>query len=135
MKLSTHIKRQLEQCGVLAVYLFGSHAQGVAGALSDRDIAILLKDSRIIGSNSFPLYEKLYDVFSELFPQDANHLDIVFLHRAPLELQFDVIRYGKVIFDASPNDRLDYEERVMLAYADFRPLLEELDQAVLSRIS
>ncbi|WP_148050227.1 nucleotidyltransferase family protein, partial [Pseudomonas frederiksbergensis] len=37
--LLTHLQNQLS--GLLAVYLFGSHAQGTAGPGSDVDIAVL----------------------------------------------------------------------------------------------
>jgi uncharacterized protein len=38
--LLTHLQNQLP--GLLAVYLFGSHAQGIAGPDSDVDLAVLL---------------------------------------------------------------------------------------------
>jgi hypothetical protein len=51
-----------------------------------------------------------------------------------LELQFDVIRHGKVLFESSPDTRMDFEEHVAALYRDFKPLLKQFNSAVLERI-
>ncbi|MBI3335893.1 MAG: nucleotidyltransferase domain-containing protein [Candidatus Portnoybacteria bacterium] len=133
IKLEHKTKKELEKLGVAAVYLFGSHAEGVASALSDLDIAILLKDADLIANDSFGIYEKLYDLFIKEIPGFANKIDIVFLDRSPLELAHDVVTHGKVLFDADVQKRVSYQERILLKYADFFPILKQFDEAILLR--
>lgn len=128
-------KQKLEELGVAAVYLFGSRAEGVAGELSDFDVAVLFSDPLIARSDTNELYNKLYDVFSDIFNTSGfKNIDIVFLERAPLELQFDVIRHGKVLCEISRDARIDFEHRAAMLYFDFKPLLEDFNKQVLAKI-
>ena len=125
----------LLKLGVGAVYLFGSHAEGVAGEGSDIDVGVVMKDPRAHRSKITPLYEKLYNILSDVFDMsNFRTIDIVFLERASLELCFDAITHGKVLFESSSDFRLDFEERVAAKYRDFKPLLEMFNQAVLARV-
>lgn len=78
----------------------------------------------------------MYDLLSKISPRKLQNdqLDIVFLNQAGLELKFHVIRYGKVIYDADTKERLRFEERTQILYCDFRPILDEIDAAILDRI-
>ena len=60
-------------------------------------------------------------------------MDIVFLQRAPLALQFSAIRDGKVIFEVDPVFRADYENLVVKQYLDFRPVLDFFDRVAAQR--
>lgn len=126
--------KKLRSLGVVAVYLFGSRAQGVAGPLSDFDFGVFMEKSG--NRRGDETYDALYDLLSPLCPRTlANDiLDIVFLNDAPLELRFHVIRYGKVLFDASPRVRGRFEERTMNEYCDYRPTLDMFDRAILAAL-
>ncbi|MBI2444361.1 MAG: nucleotidyltransferase domain-containing protein [Candidatus Magasanikbacteria bacterium] len=133
------IQQELVDLGVVALYLFGSRAQGVAGPLADYDFGVLLDDPLRVQRSSFELYGKLYEILSKVtHPEtlEADVIDIVFLDspRVSLELKFNIIRHGRVLFDSNPRRRVDAEERIMEAYCDFRPLLKMFDQAVLARL-
>ena len=82
--------------------------------------------------NFHELYIAVHDLVSPLFP--GRNIDLVFLDRTGLEIRRDAVLYGKVLFEISPNFRLDYEERVRLDYADFKPILDLFDRAILERI-
>ena len=124
---------QLRRLDVVAIYLFGSRARGVEHPLSDYDYAVLTRESG--HRRGGPLYTALYDVLSEVSPRTIENdvLDIVFLSEAPLELRFHVIRYGELLYDADPPLRMDFESRTTLLYCDFRPILDEMDRAILDR--
>ena len=125
----------LKRLGVEAVYLFGSQAEGVAGETSDIDVGILLKTSIPKSESITPLYNSLFDMLSDSF--DMSHfrtMDIVFLDRAPLELCFDVIQHGIVLYESSPTVRMDFEERIVALYRDFQPILRQFNEAVLEKI-
>ncbi len=117
------------------VYLFGSHAEGVAGLSSDIDIGVVFTDPSVARGNTTRVYNKLFDIFSEAFDMsNFRTIDIVFLERASLELRFDAISHGALLFEHSADFRLDFEERTAALYRDFRPLLKEFNRAVLEKI-
>lgn len=133
-ELEIHHQRILKAHGVLAVYLFGSRAQGQEGPLSDYDYAVLTKDGG--HGRGDELYSILYDVFGEISPRtlDNDAIDIVFLQDTGLELRFHVIRYGVVLFDDDPGARLDFEAQTTLLYCDYRPLLDRFDRTILQTL-
>ncbi|OGY86611.1 MAG: hypothetical protein A2233_04190 [Candidatus Kerfeldbacteria bacterium RIFOXYA2_FULL_38_24] len=135
IKLSNSAKKQLQQLGVSALYLFGSRAQNIATPQSDYDFAVLF-DPSIIQQDKIELYNKIYDILSPLCPRTLKNdvIDIVFLDQAGLEMKTHVIRYGQVLFDIKPKQRLAFEEKTSLAYADFKPLLNIFDKAILAAI-
>lgn len=130
INISNEQKQQLKALGVLAVYLFGSVAEGYAQPHSDVDIGVVFANP--LPASTLELYNKLFDIFTEAFPH--KELDIVLVERTTLELKKDMITRGKVIFDADPGKRLEFEERNLLLYADFKPNLEMFNRAVLAKI-
>jgi len=120
----------LRELGVSLIYLFGSVAEGNEHDLSDLDIGIALQSEP--SNDVSELYNALYDIFTEIFP--GEKVDIVFLQRAGLELRFDAVTHGTLLFEAEHNSHYDFEERTRLLYADFQPLLQEFDDQILERI-
>lgn len=126
---------ELAAHGVSILYLFGSQAEGVAGPTSDIDVAVVFRDSGVLAHRSSELYQKLYDILTDVFDMsNFRNIDIVFLDRAPLELRFDVVRHGSVLYETDPDARLDFEERTAALYRDFKPMLDLSDEAILARI-
>lgn len=124
----------LRSLGVQSLYLFGSRAQDSHGPLSDYDFAVLMKSpSHKRGDKT---YNALYDILSPLCERTLKNdvIDIVFLNDAPLELRMHVVRYGKVLFDDAPSGRLAFEEQTVLEYADYRPILDMFDKAILASL-
>lgn len=123
----------LEKSDVQTIYLFGSRAQGLEHAKSDYDYAVLTDKPHVAGDG---LYHLLYDILAKISPRELNHdvLDIVFLNQANLELKFHVIRYGRVLYEKSTAKRQDFESLTTLLYADYRPILDEMDRAILESI-
>ena len=134
--LSCGEKKKLLNLGVEVVYLFGSYAENMQHPLSDVDFAVLMTDPRTVSPkrSTLELYQKLFDVLAPHVPAGTKDIDIVFLQRAPLELQDNVTRLGKVLFERDPETRLDFAARTMLRYADFASLRILFDQAILQRI-
>lgn len=123
-------KQQLKDLGVVLVYVFGSVAEQMDQPHSDLDLAVLTTGK--LDVNTLNLYADLYDIFTQIFP--GKKLDIVFMQRAPLELRFDIITHGQVFFESDPELRLNFEELTMRQYADYKPILRSMDQAILNRI-
>lgn len=131
MELSRSQIQTLQRLGVNLVYQFGSSAEGKSLSLSDIDIGIVLSNQASQHMNFSQIYNRLYDIFTDVFP--GKKIDIVFLQKATLELRFDVIKHGKILFALSTADKFNFEEKTMLFYADFKPLLNEFNQAVVNR--
>jgi len=133
--LPPETKRNLEKLNdILAVYLFGSRAQGKSHAQSDYDYAVLTKSNG--NQKGGDLYFSLYDILSAISPRTFQNdvVDIVFLKDVGLELCFHVIQYGKVILDRGTDERLNFEALIILRYCDYRPILVEMDRAILETL-
>lgn len=132
-------KSKLRTLGVVSLYLFGSHAEGVATEKSDYDFAVLMSDASLVkpGRSTQELYQQLYESLAPICLKDvANQVvDIIFLQSGvSLELQANVVEFGKLLLDDDPELRANYEEQVMLRMADIRPILDEMDKTILERI-
>lgn len=123
--------KRLEEFSVSVVYLFGSRAEKKSNAASDVDIGIVFKNEPRDEEIS-KLYTELYDILTDHFPDYP--IDIVFLQKVNLELRFDAINHGKVLYESSEEERFSFEETTTIMYADFKPLLDEFDRAILERI-
>jgi len=112
---------------VLAVYLFGSTVYGQKSSLSDLDIGVVITNPGDILENptrSLTMYEQLFDIFVSL-AKNSDKLDLVFLQKAPLSLQKEVVVSGRLIYCQDKAKLLDYKERILLKYADIAPLLKQ----------
>ena len=128
-------EEKLKKLGVGLVYLFGSRAEGTAGPSSDFDVGLVFSDPAMLRGDTPGLYQSLYEIFSDTFDLSGfRSVDIVFLEQASLELRFDAISHGAVLFEISPEFREKFEERVEALYRDFKPILREFDRAILERI-
>ncbi len=128
-------RSRLRALGVVAAYLFGSRAVGKEGPLSDFDFGFLMRTAG--HKRGGETHEALYDILIPLCQRlsiENDVIDIVFLNDAPLELRSHVIRYGTVLFDDDPLARGRFEQITVSQSCDFRPLLEEIDQTILSSL-
>jgi len=114
---------------VLLVYLFGSTASGTSHALSDVDIAVLL----VPGDTQFYL-SKERELFTRLAEQGIENADVVLLNVAGVELRYNVIATGQLLFARSEQERALFEERVLLDYFHDKPFFDEYDAVVSQRL-
>lgn len=128
IELSVAQRHRLHELGVSLLYLFGSYAEGVATPLSDVDLGVAFVGRPPERSAT---YQPLYELATELFP--GRTVDLAFLQQAPLELRGDVVRHGVVLYERAPGDRVAFEERTLLACADFAPTQRDMDRAILAR--
>lgn len=118
-------KNSLRETGVSIAYLFGSKVVGGESPLSDVDIGVVIRTSAI-QEDTRSIYQRLYEIFTELFPN--SKVDIVFLQSSPLPLQYSAIKDGKILFEEDPVFTADYENGVVNHYLDFRPVLDYFDR-------
>ena len=124
--------QKLQELHVKLTYIFGSYAESTTHVFSDIDIGVVFLNNVVIESDLGKIYNELYNIFTDIFPDKT--IDIVFLQKAGLELCFDVICHGVILYEASPDARFEFEENINILYADFKPLLYEFNRVILDRI-
>lgn len=117
-----------------AIYLFGSRALGNSRENSDYDFGILLKDPTILRNGTLELYQVIYDLLEDIVGERKN-LDIIFLDQAPLQLRYQVINHGIVLYDRDPLQRGRFVEKTLEEHADMEPHRKIFEEAVLARIA
>lgn len=99
-------------------YLFGSHARGTAGVLSDIDIAVFF-DEPAVPQNG------IYGCECELIPELEQALscpvDLVVLNKTSNYLRYQVLKGGELLFCVSEESRIKFHEETMRIYLDFLP--------------
>lgn len=106
---------------IASTYLFGSHASGKVGPMSDLDIAILLKDDAPKGRELIHKMDYLAYRIEEAL--QAKEVDLIELNNQGLIFQHNVLRTGKLIYDADPLFRINFVTRLITTYCDFEPTI------------
>lgn len=102
---------------VMSVILFGSYAKNKAKPLSDIDIAVMLKDE---------------STEAEISSFSSNVMDVSPFHRLPLYIQFEVLKYGKVLFSRDENYFMDVKKKVLGRYLEMSSLYERMSRRMLA---
>ena len=108
---------------LIAVYRFGSTAQGTATRTSDADIAVLTRE-RVAPERRFHLQEGLA-------AEIGCDVDLVDLANASPVMAIQVIARGELLYDGDSDARGRFEDRAFGAYAR----LNEERRGILERIA
>lgn len=106
---------------ILAVYLFGSYADGTARPDSDLDLGVLPRTPT--------LRERLLDLLADLTAAGFDRVDIVFLDQADPTLRYEVVRRNHPLYLAPDFDHGTYFSHVLREYWDLEPYLRIVRQA------
>lgn len=115
---------------VIVAYLFGSFAKGNAGKLSDVDVAVLI-DYNIPQDDYFHIQIKLINKLEKMIKCNT---DVVILNSATPELIHQVIKYGKVIYQRSFNEKIAFEGKSISMYLDIKPFLDFHQKRIIKKI-
>jgi len=118
---------------VVAVYVFGSQASGVAGPLSDFDVALLLDTDAVAErSDQQPLGPQAHYAAELRAAMGRADVDVVLLDRATPLLAHRVIAGGRLVFCRDDRARSRFHARALMRYLDTRPL-RQIEQSYLRR--
>ncbi|MCX7680605.1 MAG: nucleotidyltransferase domain-containing protein [Anaerolineae bacterium] len=112
-----------EQSEVILAYLFGSQADGSADPQSDYDIAVLVRDP------SLELWARLAHEIATVL--ETERVDLVLLNQAPVELAYAVIAQGRLLYERSVAERVEFEAKVLSLYGDYLPMLRRQREEIL----
>ena len=115
---------------LVAAYGFGSVFGGEAAADSDLDIALLFDEASLDEVQRFDSAASIHRRLEKVSPIE---IDLVVLNEAPPALVDRAVRTGRVLFGDSDPRRVRFEQRSLLDYLDFLPVLERYDRALLAR--
>ncbi|AGF96886.1 type VII toxin-antitoxin system MntA family adenylyltransferase antitoxin [Methanosarcina mazei] len=112
------------------VYIFGSFLE--KEDFNDIDVALLLSESL----DSYKSLKFSLKVAGELERQikPRFEFDVKILNNSPIELQFEVIKKGRVIFSRDESSRIDYESEVISTYLDLKYMYDLIDKEFLARV-
>lgn len=114
---------------VLVAWLFGSHARGDAGPLSDIDVAVLLDEAACRD-----LFRSRLTIIGELTAVlGTDDVDVVVLNETPLALNYRVLRDGVLVHCRDQQSVIDFTWRTVTRYLDFKPFLERYERTLLER--
>ena len=111
---------------IASAYLFGSQVSGKTGPMSDVNIAILLKEDAPKGRKL--IHEEDYLSYKVVKSLDVKEVDLVDLNSQGLISQHNVLRDGKLIYDADSTLRIKFEIRVISNFCDFEPTLRFIEK-------
>lgn len=117
----------LRRYNAIVGYLFGSRADGSAYPCSDYDLGVLFR-------GRVPSIDVQMVMKAELEELLRIKADIIFLQKANIKLQFEVIRSGKILFSDDEEYRTDFEESVLRRYMDFMPFVNRLRREIAEEI-
>ncbi|MBI5199344.1 MAG: nucleotidyltransferase domain-containing protein [Nitrospirae bacterium] len=106
---------------IATAYLFGSQVSGKMGPMSDVDIAILLKENAPEGREL--IHEEDYLAFRIADAVQVKEVDLIELNRQGLIFVHNVLKTGKLIYDADTSFRIRFTAKVISDYCDFEPTL------------
>jgi hypothetical protein len=124
LKLLKTVFAQFPQ--IKAVYLFGSLAAGRGRSDSDLDLAVISGHER-------PGSEKL-DILGRLAQEGFCNVDLVFLPKDDIVLQYEAVRMNNIVYQRSDFDSAAFYSLIIRRYLDFVPYLKVQRKAYKERI-
>lgn len=124
MDINNNFKNKLsyifKNSPVLLGYVFGSQINGTSTEKSDIDFALLFSSK----TNKEKRFEYRLKFMSELREIFKKEVEVISLNDcSSLFLQYVIIREGKVIFQKTELDKVNFEFKTLGQYFDFQPFL------------
>lgn len=130
-KIPDIAKRLSKVQEVVALFAFGSAAKRELKPLSDLDFGILLSGD-MDKKARFGKELEFIGIFNETFRTDE--IDLVVMNDAPTRFSFNIIKEGKLLFCRDKDTLVDFVERTVKLYLDFRFFRDDFDRAFLKGV-
>ena len=130
-KIPQLIDRLAKDCDVVALYAFGSLTTGDLKPLSDLDFGILVS-TKLDKQKRFNKHLDLIGKFNEALKTDE--VDLVMMNDAPMRFSHHIIKSGKLLYCQSKTELIDFIEKTVKHYLDFRFFRDAFDEIFLKGI-
>lgn len=131
MKQMKKLRQLLQQRpNVVAAYLFGSRAYGKPLGTSDYDVAVLFAEGYTL--------DDILDLtvgISDVFEADLDDVDVIALNDSPVELAYEAIAKGRLVYCADDEPRVDFEVKAVREYIELKPFLDLYYSLMIERLS
>ena len=115
---------------ILAAYLFGSYAKNKSKPTSDLDLALLTSDAR----GKRKKFEKRMRFNGELSRLLKKEVDLIFLEESSDLLGYEIIKTGKLIYEANKAKHRYLAAKIVLKYLDFQYIQKIMEQGMIRSI-
>ena len=123
--LVQYIHSEAPQGHLLVVYVFGSFARNQERVKSDIDLAFLVEPASY-RMDAFEATAPVHMVAGKMGMKLDRIVDVTILNSASLEMAYEIITTGHLLFESDVELRLQYEIKIKGMYFDFQPFLSEL---------
>lgn len=107
---------------VKLAYAFGSSVHGKTDIFSDVDIGVVF--GKVFSFNrKLKLYSHLTDTLEQHL--QCKPVDVIFMDEVPMELQFEIITTGRLLFSEKESFRVSYETAIQRQFMDFKGFLDK----------
>lgn len=110
---------------VVALFAFGSLATGRLKPISDLDFGILVSQ-KLSRRERFDKHLDLIGMFNAFLKTDE--VDLVLMNDAPLKFCYVILKTGRLLQCSHPEDLIDFSERTVKLYLDFRFFRDDFDR-------
>lgn len=127
--LEDRLRERLErEPDILVAYVYGSHARGTAGPLSDVDVGVLLREDGDLFARRLDLIGAVSEVVGSVAA------DVVVLNEVPVALGYRVLRDGKLLFSRDEKARIRHFVRTVDRYIDMAPMRRTYSEGLRHRL-
>jgi predicted nucleotidyltransferase len=105
--------------------VFGSFARNQERPKSDIDLAFLV-DQTSYRMDAFEATVPVHMIAGKLGMKLDRIVDVTILNSASLEMAYEIITTGRLLFESDVELRLQYEIKIKGMYFDFQPFLSGL---------
>jgi len=125
------LKKIAENYGLIEVYLFGSKITGYEREGSDLDVAVRFQNGLPAIAQRVKIYGDIFADVSSVFK--GEKVDLSFIEETPLHLQFKIVAQGEMIYSKEKIKSLNFLEKIVNQYRDYKFFIDEYFQGVLAR--
>jgi len=125
------IERISNDIDIVALFAFGSIATGRLKPLSDLDFGVFLSE-KLNRLKRFDKHLELIGTFNTVFKTDE--VDLVLMNNAPMKFCYDILKTGKLVHCRHPGDLVDFSEKIVKLYLDFKYFRDSFDETFLEGI-
>lgn len=113
---------------VVAIYLFGSFAEGAGKTDSDIDLAFVFNE-RFYKTDPFVALQQAELLSIKISEKIKKPIDVALINGCSLSFAYHILKKGICIYEKNPAKRILYEVTLDSKYTDFKLFIEELRES------